>query len=297
MFLDATAATTSPACINYDPSHFLLQAMDYLAFIDIYHDRISSFHVKDAEFNPDGRQGVYSGYQPWVNRAGRFRSPRRRAGGLLGHLLQAHPARLRRLGGAGMGVLPEVARAGRARGRALHRGAPDRAGREGLRRLRGRRARRRRRSGGCSGSEPPRPKVRREGPGGGGTAARSSAVARAAAQDLEPQALLAAPHRPVVVGAEQRLQQRARARAAAAFAPRPASRSGPPPPAPPARASRSPRPVKSPEGSSTSAATAAPPRSRGSSSAARRAASPWCGAPPPCPRRPAPPGSISSTPR
>ena len=64
-----------PRCnINYDPSHFLLQQLDYLAFIDIYHERITSFHVKDAEFNADGRQGVYSGYQPWLNRAGRFRS-------------------------------------------------------------------------------------------------------------------------------------------------------------------------------------------------------------------------------
>ena len=62
------------ARINYDPSHFLLQQMDYLAFIDIYHERICAFHVKDAEFNPDGRQGVYSGYQGWVERAGRFRS-------------------------------------------------------------------------------------------------------------------------------------------------------------------------------------------------------------------------------
>lgn len=61
--------------ILYDPSHFLLQQLDYLAFIDIYHDRIAAFHVKDAEFNPNGRQGVYSGYQPWVDRAGRFRSP------------------------------------------------------------------------------------------------------------------------------------------------------------------------------------------------------------------------------
>jgi len=61
-------------CINYDPSHFVLQQLDYLAFIDIYHERIKAFHVKDAEFNPNGRQGVYSGYQPWVNRAGRFRS-------------------------------------------------------------------------------------------------------------------------------------------------------------------------------------------------------------------------------
>ena len=61
-------------CINYDPSHFLLQQLDYLEFIDIYHERISSFHVKDAEFRPSGRQGVYSGYQPWLQRAGRFRS-------------------------------------------------------------------------------------------------------------------------------------------------------------------------------------------------------------------------------
>ncbi len=32
------------------------------------------FHVKDAEFHPSGRQGVYGGYQPWIERAGRFRS-------------------------------------------------------------------------------------------------------------------------------------------------------------------------------------------------------------------------------
>jgi sugar phosphate isomerase/epimerase len=62
------------ACILYDPSHFVLQQLDYLAFIDIYHPRIKAFHVKDAEFRPDGRQGVYGGYQSWVDRAGRFRS-------------------------------------------------------------------------------------------------------------------------------------------------------------------------------------------------------------------------------
>jgi sugar phosphate isomerase/epimerase len=60
--------------IAYDPSHFVLQQLDYLQFIDIYHERIKIFHVKDAEFRPDGRQGVYGGFQPWVNRAGRFRS-------------------------------------------------------------------------------------------------------------------------------------------------------------------------------------------------------------------------------
>jgi sugar phosphate isomerase/epimerase len=62
------------ACINYDPSHFVLQCLDYLAFIDLYHDRIKAFHVKDAEFNSSGKQGVYSGYAGWANRAGRFRS-------------------------------------------------------------------------------------------------------------------------------------------------------------------------------------------------------------------------------
>ena len=72
-FLDALGG--HPRCaINYDPSHFVLQQLDYLAFIDIYHERIKAFHVKDAEFNPTGRQGVYSGYRPWVDRAGRFRS-------------------------------------------------------------------------------------------------------------------------------------------------------------------------------------------------------------------------------
>ena len=58
----------------YDPSHYVLQCLDYLDNIDIYRDRIGMFHVKDAEFNPTGRQGVYGGYQSWVNRAGRFRS-------------------------------------------------------------------------------------------------------------------------------------------------------------------------------------------------------------------------------
>jgi sugar phosphate isomerase/epimerase len=64
----------SRANINYDPSHFILQCLDYLQFIDFYHDRIKAFHVKDAEFNATGKQGVYSGYAGWAQRAGRFRS-------------------------------------------------------------------------------------------------------------------------------------------------------------------------------------------------------------------------------
>jgi sugar phosphate isomerase/epimerase len=63
------------ACLLYDPSHFVLQQLDYLQYIDFYHERIKAFHVKDSEFNPTGKQGVYGGYQSWINRAGRFRSP------------------------------------------------------------------------------------------------------------------------------------------------------------------------------------------------------------------------------
>lgn len=62
------------ACLLYDPSHFVLQCLEYKEYIDNYHERIRMFHVKDAEFNPTGKQGVYGGYQPWLDRAGRFRS-------------------------------------------------------------------------------------------------------------------------------------------------------------------------------------------------------------------------------
>ncbi|WP_431214797.1 sugar phosphate isomerase/epimerase family protein [Puia sp. P3] len=73
MFLEHTG-NHPRACLLYDPSHFVLQCLNYLEFIDNYHERIRMFHVKDAEFNPTGKQGVYGGYQSWVNRAGRFRS-------------------------------------------------------------------------------------------------------------------------------------------------------------------------------------------------------------------------------
>ena len=72
-FLEATQ-DHSRCHILYDPSHFLLQQMNYVEFIDIYHHRIKMFHVKDAEFNPTGRSGVYGGYAGWVDRPGRFRS-------------------------------------------------------------------------------------------------------------------------------------------------------------------------------------------------------------------------------
>jgi len=72
-FLDSVGQHAR-ANILYDPSHFVLQQLDYLAFIDIYHERIRAFHVKDAEYHSDGRSGVYGGYQEWLQRPGRFRS-------------------------------------------------------------------------------------------------------------------------------------------------------------------------------------------------------------------------------
>jgi sugar phosphate isomerase/epimerase len=72
-FLEATG-NHKRVNINYDPSHFVLQQLDYIQFIDFYHERIKMYHVKDAEFNPTGKAGVYGGYQSWVQRPGRFRS-------------------------------------------------------------------------------------------------------------------------------------------------------------------------------------------------------------------------------
>ena len=74
MFLDKV--NNHPrACLLYDPSHFVLQCLDYVQYIDHYHERIKAFHVKDAEFNSTGKQGTFGGYQGWANRAGRYRSP------------------------------------------------------------------------------------------------------------------------------------------------------------------------------------------------------------------------------
>ena len=69
------AAGNSPCiAINYDPSHFVLQCMDYVGFISCYGKFIKAFHVKDAEFRSSPRSGVYAGYQGWRERSGRFRS-------------------------------------------------------------------------------------------------------------------------------------------------------------------------------------------------------------------------------
>ena len=120
MFLERLG--NHPRCgINYDPSHFVLQQLDYLEFIDFYHERICAFHVKDAEFNPTGRQGVYSGFQRWVKRAGRFRSLGDGQVDFAGIFSKLARIRLRPLAGARMGMRDQASRAGRGRRRAVHR--------------------------------------------------------------------------------------------------------------------------------------------------------------------------------
>jgi hypothetical protein len=105
-FVDAVGGHAR-ACINYDPSHFLLQQLDYVAFIDLYHERIKAFHVKDAEFNPTGASASTA-----ATNLGEPRRPLplagRRAGGFRRDLLQARPVRLRFLGRARMGMRPQA---------------------------------------------------------------------------------------------------------------------------------------------------------------------------------------------
>ncbi len=72
-FLEATK-NHKRVNILYDPSHFILQQLDYITYIDHYHEFIKSFHVKDAEFNPTGKKGAFGGYLDWGDRAGRYRS-------------------------------------------------------------------------------------------------------------------------------------------------------------------------------------------------------------------------------
>ncbi len=71
------AATNNHKAVSilYDPSHFVLQQLDYIQYIDHYHEFIKAFHVKDSEFNPTGKKGTFGGYNDWRDRAGRYRSP------------------------------------------------------------------------------------------------------------------------------------------------------------------------------------------------------------------------------
>ena len=135
MFLAAVG--NHPRCnINYDASHYIKQGMDYLGFIDVYHERIKMFHVKDAEFNPTARQGAYGGYKGWLERAGRDRSLGWGQVDFKGVFsrLAAHDfagwGRLR------VGMLPRTSRGRGEERRKIHRRSHHRGDRPRLRRLR-----------------------------------------------------------------------------------------------------------------------------------------------------------------
>ena len=119
MFFERTG-NHQRCAINYDPSHFVLQQLDYLAFIDIYaraHPRLPCQGCRVQSDRPPGRLfGL-----PVLDQSRRPLSlARRRPGRLQGDLLAAGCNRIRPLGGAGVGMLPEERRGRRARRRGLH---------------------------------------------------------------------------------------------------------------------------------------------------------------------------------
>ena len=132
-----------PRCsILYDPSHFVLQQLDYLAFIDFYHERIRpSTSRTPSSTRPAGRASTAAS-SPGST------APAASARWATGRSISAASSPssrqydYRRLGGAGMGVLPEASRGRRARRRGVHRRAHHPRHREGLRRFRRRRHRR-----------------------------------------------------------------------------------------------------------------------------------------------------------
>lgn len=53
--------------LNFDPSHFMWQQLDPVAFVLDFADRIFHVHVKESVTNLDGRNGVLGSHLPWAN--------------------------------------------------------------------------------------------------------------------------------------------------------------------------------------------------------------------------------------
>jgi sugar phosphate isomerase/epimerase len=53
--------------INFDPSHFMWQQLDPVAFVLDFADHIFHVHVKESITNLDGRNGVLGSHLPWAN--------------------------------------------------------------------------------------------------------------------------------------------------------------------------------------------------------------------------------------
>jgi sugar phosphate isomerase/epimerase len=52
---------------NFDPSHFVWQQLDYVAFVLDFADHIFHVHVKESITNLDGRNGVLGSHRPWAD--------------------------------------------------------------------------------------------------------------------------------------------------------------------------------------------------------------------------------------
>jgi len=118
--------------ILYDPSHFILQQLDYLAFIDHYHDPHPHVSCEGC--------GVPSEWKKWrlwrLSRlGGTARSlpfTRRRSDRFRGHFQQARWLRLRRLGCGRMGMRFETSGGRRTRRRKVRIGSHHPSHRQGL---------------------------------------------------------------------------------------------------------------------------------------------------------------------
>jgi sugar phosphate isomerase/epimerase len=53
--------------INFDPSHFMWQQLDPVAFVLDFADHIFHVHVKESITNLDGRNGVLGSHRPWAD--------------------------------------------------------------------------------------------------------------------------------------------------------------------------------------------------------------------------------------
>jgi sugar phosphate isomerase/epimerase len=131
-FLDAVGGHPR-ANILFDPSHFVLQQLDYIAFIDLYQGIPRQGRRVPAK-RALGRVRRLSGLD---RQARPLPLARRRSGQFHADLLEARAIRLRRLGRARVGVRAEASRGRRARRRTVHPLAHDSPRGPRVRRLRG----------------------------------------------------------------------------------------------------------------------------------------------------------------
>ena len=122
------------ACnILFDPSHFVLQQLDYLAYIDIYTRPHQDVSREGRGIPSHGQTGRVLGLCVLDEPRRPLPFARRRPGGFQRHLLEVRRLRLRGLGRARMGMRAQASRRRRARRRPVHQEAHHPRHREGVR--------------------------------------------------------------------------------------------------------------------------------------------------------------------